>query len=104
MDKVFHNKAVPILLLIVGLLFFCYPMILSYGDAMPGDLGDARFINYVLEHGWLYIQRQELHYDFWTLPFFYPNSNTLAYSDIMLGGMILYVPIRFFFKSPQTSL
>ena len=34
---------------------------------------------------------------------FYPNKNTLAYSDILLGAMIIYSPIRFFVKNPQSA-
>ena len=71
---------------------------------MPGDLGDARFINYILEHAYLYITGNSLHSSFWDLPILYPYKNTLAYSDVMLGAMMIYVPLRFFIKNPQTTL
>ncbi len=88
--------------LLIGLLIFFYPVIINQG-LMPGDLGDARFINYVLEHSYQFIKGNPLHQGFWDMPMFYPLKNTLAFSDILLGGMIIYVPVRFFF-SPQTSL
>ena len=90
------------LFLFIGLFIFFHPVFLST-DLMPGDLGDARFINYVLEHGYLYLKGNALHSNFWDMPIFYPLKNTLAFSDILLGGMIIYIPVRFFFN-PQTSL
>ena len=81
-----------------------YPVLFQSAGLMPGDLGDARFINYVLEHSYLYLKGVEIHSSFWDMPFFYPYKNTLAFSDILLGGMIIYIPIRFFTNSPETTL
>lgn len=60
---------------------------------MPGDLGDARFNNYVLEHGyrWLSVSEQS----FWNAPFFYPAPNVISYSDNHLGTLPIYALFRF---------
>ncbi len=82
---------------------FFYPLFYST-NLMPGDLGDARFVNYILEHGYLWLTQTEIHKYFWDMPFFYPYKNTLAFSDMFIGGMFIYVPLRFLIKSPQTAL
>ena len=83
MDKIKHY-IFGIVFLLIGLLIFLYPIIFINHSLMPGDLGDARFINYILEHGYLFFSGDELHKSFWNLPIFYPNLNTLAYSDISI--------------------
>ena len=70
---------------------------------MPGNAGDASLSNYILEHFWLWINQIPQHQSFWNMPFYYPNQNTLAYSDVMLGGAFIYVPIRLFIKNPFTA-
>lgn len=98
----FIQILIPIIFLMIGISIFSYPMLLNF-DKMPGDYADARFINYVLEHGFLWLNNVEIHNSFWDMPIFYPNKNTLAYSDIMLGAMIIYSPIRFIIKNPQSA-
>ena len=100
--KISLNTLVPIVFLMIGISVFCYPMFLNT-DKMPGDFADARFINYVLEHGYLWLNQIEIHKNFWDMPIFYPHKNTLAYSDIMLGAMLIYSPIRFIVKNPQSA-
>ena len=102
--NIIKNLSIFLLFLIIGLLIFLYPIIFINPSMMPSDLGDPRFINYILEHAYLYLKGVGIHSSFWDLPIFYPNKNVLAYSDIMLGGMIIYVPIRFFVNNPQTVL
>ncbi|MBR3605932.1 MAG: hypothetical protein IKL52_07880 [Candidatus Gastranaerophilales bacterium] len=100
--KISLNTLIPIVFLMIGIGVFCYPMFLNT-DKMPGDFTDARFINYVLEHGYLWLNQIEIHKNFWDMPIFYPHKNTLAYSDIMLGAMLIYSPIRFIVKNPQSA-
>lgn len=59
---------------------------------MPGDLGDSRFINFILEHGYQYIIGNEP--SFYNAPFFYPTKNTLAFSDNMVGTLPIYTILR----------
>ena len=101
-DLIKENKYF-LLLLLFGLLIFCFPMLKSSFDLMPGDGIDCKFINYILEHSWLWLNHTPTHEHFWTAPFFYPNQNTLAYSDILAGIMPIYWVIRVFF-SPFSAL
>jgi hypothetical protein len=59
---------------------------------IPGDLGDARFNNYVLEHFYRYASGKEPSY--WDAPFMYPYKNTIALSDNLLGTAPIYAAIR----------
>lgn len=97
------NKIIPYLFLAFGLIIFSHPMLLDSGK-LPGDIGDARFINYVLEHGYQWLIGNNLHNSFWNMPIFYPHENSLAFSDMLIGGMLIYNPVRFFISSPQTAL
>jgi hypothetical protein len=70
-------------------------------EYIPGDLGDSRFINYLLEHGYRWISG-DVH-NFWDAEFMYPFKNTVALSDNLLGTLPLYSVWRFFGFSPETS-
>lgn len=58
----------------------------------PGDLGDARFNNYILEHAHRYFTGQE--YAFWNAPFMYPEPDVISYSDNLLGAAPIYSVLR----------
>jgi hypothetical protein len=77
-----------------GIGFYNFPLGLIGLDFsyMPGDLGDARFVNFVLEHGYQFlIGNQPSLYD---ATFFYPAKNTLALSDNMVGTLPIYALFR----------
>ena len=59
---------------------------------IPGNLGDARFNNYVLEHFFQWLTGHVESY--WDAPFFYPFQQVTAFSDHLLGSVIFYVPWR----------
>ncbi len=63
-------------------------------NKIPGDLGDARFNNYVLEHGHLYLSGEVENY--WDAPFMFPEKNTIAYSDNLFGTLPIYSLFRSF--------
>ncbi len=86
------KAAVPLLVLLWGL--YMIPLRSSGLDfsRIPGDLGDARFNNYILEHGYRYLAGIEP--DFWSAPFFYPELNTVAFSDNHIGNIPLYGAFR----------
>ena len=85
-------KHAPLLMLgwAAALLLAFHPMLLSGLAQVPGDLGDARLVNYLLEHGWLWLLHQPLHQDFWSPPIFYPAANTAAYSDLLITAGPFY--------------
>ncbi len=59
---------------------------------LPGDLGDSRFNNYILEHDFRWTSGKEA--DLFSPDFFYPHSLTLAFSDTHLGSMLFYSIFR----------
>ena len=80
---------------LVGLVLF-----FKFG-AIPGDLGDARFNMYVLEHGHRWLMR--LDQSFWSAPFFYPAQNVIAYSDNHLGSLLAYSLFRILGADRETA-
>ena len=97
------NFIYPILFLIFGLFIFFHPMFFDFSK-MAGDLGDARLVSYLLDHGFLYLTGDNFHSSYFNIPFFYPYQNQLFYTDILFGGTILYVPIRLFVKNPFSAV
>lgn len=99
------NKPLQILLvigcLIIGLFHFPLSLLGAQLSYIPGDLGDARFINFVLEHGYQYFIGNEP--SFYNAPFFYPANNTLALSDNMLGTLPIYILFRTLDYSRETA-
>ena len=87
----------------VGLLSVFHPMILSGLRLMHAGLGDARLINYVLEHGFLWLTQHPGHENFWNPPIFYPYPNVSAFTDILLGTGPLYWIWRFLAGRPDTG-
>jgi hypothetical protein len=72
----------------VGLSGLClahHQMILSGFRLTPGDLGDARLVHYVLEHGYRWLARAPSHASFWNAPFHYPAANVAAYTDVLIA-------------------
>lgn len=68
---------------------------------IPGDLGDARFNMYVLEHGFLWLSGRDS--SFWSAPFFFPAKDVIAYSDNLLGSLPLYAFFRWFHYGRESS-
>lgn len=62
-------------------------------EFLPGDLGDARLNNYILEHFFRWVHGWTASY--WNAPFFYPSPFTIAFSENLLGSAPLYVVLRF---------
>jgi hypothetical protein len=79
-----------------------WPLLTASTARLPGDLGDTRFIHYLLEHSWRWVTRDPNH-PLWSPPFYYPVENTGAYSDIMVGLGIFYWPWRLFGAGPMTA-
>lgn len=68
---------------------------------MPGDLGDSRFIHFILEHGhkWLI----GVHENFWNAEFMYPYFDNIALSDNLVGSFPIYSMFRFLGFEGETS-
>ncbi|MBV9645066.1 MAG: hypothetical protein JO334_16000 [Verrucomicrobia bacterium] len=81
---------------------FCTGLVMFFKwGAAPGDLGDARFNMYVLEHGYRWLLG--LDPSFWSAPFFYPAQNVIAYSDNHLGSFLSYALFRILGVSRETA-
>jgi len=63
----------------------------SSGEMIPGDLGDGRFNNYVMEHDYLSLLG---YYDWFSPGQFFPQEKTLFYSDNHWGSVGFYMPFR----------
>ncbi|MEI6694477.1 MAG: hypothetical protein WCO13_00305 [Bacteroidota bacterium] len=93
--------SIPLLLLLIGLYLVPLKIFGPGLTNMLGDLGDARFNNYILEHGYKF-----LHGDvksFWNVPMMYPYKNVIALSDNLLGTMPVYALFRSIGYDRETS-
>lgn len=83
---------VPVVLLwCVGAAVFFRSSVTSGFDKIMGNVGDARLIAVIHEH-WLEVLRGDAS---WRSPaFFYPQQNTLGYSDTFVLNEVFYLPLR----------
>ncbi len=88
---------------VLGVVLAHHPMIFSGFRRIQADLGDSRLINYLLEHGYLWAQRDPEHLEFWSPPFFYPLKNVAAYSDVLLSVGPVYWLWRALGTSPDMA-
>jgi hypothetical protein len=61
-------------------------------EMLPGDLGDARLNNYILEHFYRWVVG--LDESFWSAAFYYPYELTIGFSENFLGSAPLYASLR----------
>lgn len=104
-DKVVFQKIkqfiLPLIVLILGLYIVPLGIFEMDFSTIPGDLGDARFNNYILEHGFQYFTGKLDSY--WTAPFMFPYQNNIAFSDNLLGSLPLYIIARLAGFDKETS-
>ncbi len=91
----------PIAMLCIGL--YLVPLNIYGPDfsKVPGDLGDARFNNYILEHDHQYFTGIVDKY--WDAPFMYPYKNVIAFSDNLLGTAPIYSAFRLIGYDRETA-
>lgn len=75
-------------LFIWGMWSFPVALLGPQGTLIPGDEGDARFNNHILEHFHQYASGRVDHY--WDAPMMYPWPNIIAHSDNLLGTAPIY--------------
>jgi hypothetical protein len=95
------SSLLPLVLLVVGVWLFPLDILQRDLSVMPGDKGDSRFNNYILEHGYNFITGKTTNY--WDAPFMYPEKNAIAYSDNLLGTVPLYSLFRIMKCDRETS-
>lgn len=91
-----------IAILAIGLYGFVWPAIGSDFSLLPGDSGDTRFNLYVFEQGYQSYFLGKGY--FWDAPFMFPQTNTIALSDNLLGSMPLYALFRAIGQDRETAL
>lgn len=101
--KFLNNSKFFILFLILGLVFFVHPMLSSNFDLIMGDKVSTLYNNYVLEHSFLWLNRAELHLNFWSAPFGV-QENIIANSDSLIGILPIYWLIRVFVQNQFTAM
>jgi len=76
-------------------IYLAYPSLSHFGTRVPGDGGDGllnlwilRSVEVGLPHGWRAL---------WDARIFYPNHDTLAYSDSLIPIALLHWPLRTLF-------
>jgi hypothetical protein len=97
------RNAAPWFLAAFALLFFYAFMVHSYlvTRTVPGDLGDARFNLYILEHTFQWMGNRSLSYI--SPEMFYPYPGTIFLSDTHIGSVAFYIFFRCLGISEFTS-
>lgn len=87
-------SGVAVVLFLFAYGLFSFPLALFGPDRamIPGDLGDSRFNNYILEHFHQWTAGKVDSY--WDAPFMYPHQNVTALSDNLLGTAPVYSLFR----------
>ncbi len=75
---------------LLGVVLVVFPAILH--GMMPGDIGDARLNEYLLEHFYQWVIGKVG--SFWDGEFFYPFPHTIAFSDNYLGNGFIFAILR----------
>src|SRR5262245_7215335 len=87
-------------LAILGLVMSLWPVLRSGFRLMPTDPGDSRLNNYLLEHGYRWIQGSA---ELWNPAIFFPVRGTFAYGDVLLGAAPIYWTLRAIGFEPDTA-
>lgn len=88
----------PLCLLALGLVLITFHQS-DYFHALPGNMGDARFNNDILEHLFRWATGKDS--SLWSPPFFYPYPGTLTLSDNHFGSGLIYILMRLLRLSPE---
>lgn len=107
MSTLFNNKLIKIIFnrfysnwpFLIGLCAGFYFFILNITGFdftyLPGNLGDARFNIYILEHAHQYFILDNVpSSSYWSAPFMYPEPAIITYSDNLLGTFPIYSIFR----------
>lgn len=96
------DQAPAWLLLILGMWLIVLRPLGAQFSLIPGDLGDARFNNYILEHSYRWVTG--LTRDYWNAPFFFPFQQTISFGDNLLGSAPFYILFRLTGLDRETAL
>lgn len=91
----------PILVIGVFGIFAVASPEVGGGKLIPGDLLDARFNIYVLEHGYQWFNGKIT--SFWDGSYYFPLKHTTAFSENHLGSLPIYAISRFAGLDKETA-
>jgi hypothetical protein len=91
----------PLTLYIAGFLVFFRGQLFSDLDLVFGDRGDARFVAFIHEHVYRWLQGGA---ELLSPPFFFNQTRTLGYSDAFLLDQLIYAPLRLLGAEPLLAL
>jgi hypothetical protein len=87
------RESIPFLTgLLCGLIFLSFNITGFDLSFFPGDLADARFNNYLLEHCYQFFTGNVE--NFWNAGFIHPEPQVITYSDNLLGSAPFYALFR----------
>ncbi len=95
------NGLLPLTLYIAGFLVFFRWQLFSDFDLVFGDRGDARFVTFIHEHVYRWLQGDAA---LLSPPFFFNQTKTLGYSDAFLLDQLIYAPLRLFGAEPLLAV
>lgn len=98
MNEKLLDRWAPVAICVIGLVMAHHEMVLSGFAVTQNDLGDTRFVHYLLEHALQHVLGHPAHADYWSPPFFSPITEHLAWSENMAGAAWVYFPLRIFFE------
>ncbi len=75
-----------------------WPLVAHIGSALPAGLGDPALVTFVLAWDAERIAHGFRH--FWQAPYLFPHSDTLAYSEHMLGVAVFTAPLQWATRNP----
>jgi hypothetical protein len=84
----------PLIGWLVGMIAVFHKTLVSGLRWTPGGQGDARHMNYILEHGWRWLVGDPSHAEFWSPPVLWPFENVAAFTDLLFGFGPMYWPWR----------
>lgn len=93
-DKILNNRLWSLVFFALGMVMVINQSVGFDFSSMPGGLGDGRFNNYILEHGYRYFNGDVNSY--WNAPIFFPEKSIISYSDNLLGALPIYILCRGF--------
>ncbi|NQZ69797.1 MAG: hypothetical protein HRT89_17195, partial [Lentisphaeria bacterium] len=97
-------KFLPWAVCLVSVLVQYRSAIFSGFKQMHGGLGDARLVNFTLEHGYRWLMQVAPHKDFWQAPIFHPFPTASAFTDTMLGFGFPYWIFRSLGVGPHSAM
>lgn len=80
-------------------ILITWPLTAQLGRSLPGDYGDPVFVTWAM--AWVHGAISGSGLDgFWTANIFFPERNTLAYSEHFIGQALMVAPFGWLFGNP----